>query len=97
MSEIQELSEKNDFKNLTYYFTNPNLALINFVGFRRPLDIYNEVKNGNISILKGEEDQNKFKSSLSEITTGNPKDKKQYQLDAIENIKNLSNSRTKAI
>ena len=97
MSEIQELSEKNDFKNLTSYFTNPNLPLINFIGFRRPLDIYNEVKNGNISILKGEEDQNKFKSSLSDITTENPKYKKQYQLDAIENIKNLSNSRKKAI
>ena len=63
MSEIQELSEKNDFKNLTSYFTNPNLPLINFIGFRRPLNIYSEIKNANTSIKK----QKKIKINLSQI------------------------------
>ena len=31
--------------------------------------IYNEIKNGNISIEKNEEDQKEFKSKLNEITT----------------------------
>ena len=91
------MSEKNNFNNLTYFFTNPNLAPIIFIGFRGPLNIYNEIGNGNISIKKAEEDQNKFKSSLSEITARNPKYKKQYQVDAIEKIKNLSNSRQNTI
>ena len=81
------MSEKNNFNNLTYFFTNPNLAPIIFIGFRGSLNIYNEIGNGNISIKKAEEDQNKFKSSLSEITARNPKYKKQYQVDAIEKIK----------
>ena len=56
MSEIQDISEKNDFNNLTYYFTSPNLVPINFISFRGPLIIYNEIKNGNTSIKKAEED-----------------------------------------
>ena len=54
-------------------------------------------KNSHISIKKAEEDQDKFKSSLSEITTGNPKCKPKDQLDTIKNIKNLYNSRQKVI
>ena len=63
MSEIQTLSEKNDFKKLTYYFASPNLAPTNFIGFRRPLNIYNEIKNANTSIKK----QKKIKINLSPI------------------------------
>ena len=37
MSEMQTLSEKIDFKKLTYYFASPKLAPTNFIGFRRPL------------------------------------------------------------
>ena len=83
MSEIQDISEKIDFKNLTYYFTSPNLVPINFIGFRVPLNIYKEIKNSNISIKKAEGDQNEFKSSLSQITIGDPKYKWKDQLDAI--------------
>ena len=37
--------------------------------------IYNELKNGNISTEKLEEDQKQFKSKLNEITIGNQKHK----------------------
>ena len=37
------------------------------------LHIYNNIKNGNASIEKPEEDQKQFKSNLNEITRGNPK------------------------
>ena len=37
--------------------------------FKGPMYIYNEIKNGNISIEKNEEDQKEFKSKLNEITT----------------------------
>ena len=83
--------KKNNFNNLTYYFTSPNLAPISFISFRSPLNIYNKIKNGNVPIKKAEEDQNKFKSSLSEIKIGNPKYKSKDQLDVIKNIKNFDN------
>ena len=38
------------------------------------MHIYSEIKNGNISIEKNEEDQKQFKTKLNEITKGNPKD-----------------------
>ena len=37
--------------------------------FKGPMYIYNEIKNGNISIEKNEEDRKEFKSKLNEITT----------------------------
>ena len=58
------MSDEINFND--YHFISPNIAPINFIGFRVPLNIYNDIKNGNISIEKGEEDQKKFKSSLSE-------------------------------
>ena len=76
MYEIQKMSHKINLNNLIYYFRSSDLAPINFIGFRGPMHIYNEIKNGIISIKKAKEDQKKFKSGLSEITRGNPKYKK---------------------
>ena len=53
------MNREIDFNNFTYYFKNPNLAPINFIGFRGPLHIFEEIKNDNISIKKLEEDQEK--------------------------------------
>ena len=82
---------------MKFYFTSPNLAPINFLSFRGPLNIYNKIKKGNISIKKTEEDQKKFNSNLSKITTGNPKYRKEDRLNTIKNIKNLYNKREKVI
>ena len=70
---------------------------LNFIEFRGPIRIYNEIKNGNISIEKSEQDQNQSKSKLNEITIGNLNHKSKNQLHAIKNIKNLYNSRDKII
>ena len=69
--EIPKMSREVNFNNLTC-FKGPNFAPITFISFRGPLNIYEEIKNVNISIKKAEEDQNKFKWNLSEITSGNP-------------------------
>ena len=53
------------------------------------------MKNSSVSTEKIEENKKQFKSKLNEITTGNPKYKSKDQLDGIENIKNLYNSREK--
>ena len=49
------------------------------------MHIYNETKNGNISIEKIEEDQKQFKSKLNEINTGNPKYKPKDQETKLSN------------
>ena len=87
--EIYNISKEIDFSNLTYYFKSPNIAPINFIGFRGPLNIYNKIENDNISIKKIEKHQKQFKSKLNEVTTGNPRHKSKYQLDTIKNVENL--------
>ena len=42
--------------NLTYHFKDSDTAPIHFINSRGLMDIYNEIKNGNISIGKIEED-----------------------------------------
>ena len=91
------MSREIDFNNLTYYFKSSSVAPIHFIKFKGPLHIFEEIENGNISLQKAEENQNKFKSNLGEITSGNPKHKGKYQLDALENIRNLYDSRQKVI
>ena len=59
IGEICNIAKQIDFNNLTYYFKN--YLTINFVGFRGPMYTYNNIKNGNTSIEKIEEDQEYFK------------------------------------
>ena len=82
IGEIYNISKEINFNNLTYHFAGSNIAPINCI--RGSMRIYNELKNGNISTEKIEEDQKQFKSKLNEITLKN----KKY---------NLYNSRDKVI
>ena len=50
MDKINNMSKQIDFNNLTYYFKDRNLTSINFFGFGGPFNIYENIKNGNISI-----------------------------------------------
>ena len=72
-NKIYNMSKKIDFNNLPYKNKNKNLVPINFIRFIGPLNIYKNVRNGNISIEKAIEDQKQFKSNLSLITSGDPK------------------------
>ena len=90
------LVKRNKFNILNYHSKDSESASINFIGVTGPMHICNEVKYGNDSIEKIEEDQKQFKSKLNEITTGNPK-KSKDQLYTIKDIKNLYNSRDKVI
>ena len=91
------MSNQIDFNDLTYQFKDTNINPINFVNFNGLMYIYNNIKNGNVSVEKIEEDQKQFKSKLNEITTGNPRHESKDQLDTIQNIKNIFNSREKVI
>ena len=97
IGEICNASKQIDFNNLTYKFKDENLDPIHFIDFKGPLHIYNNMKNGNTSITKKEEDEKQFKSHLGAIATGNTNYRSKDQLDAIKNIKNLYNLREKVI
>ena len=45
------------FNNLTYHFKSSNTAPTSSIEFGGPIHIYNEIKNGNISIEKNQEDE----------------------------------------
>ena len=54
VDEIYNITKEIDFNNLTYHFKGSNTVPINFIDFRGPMHIYDEIKNGNISIEKVE-------------------------------------------
>ena len=86
MTEIEYMSDKVDFNNLTYYFTSLNINSLNFIKFKGPMHICDNIKNGETSIEKVEKDQKQFKPDLNEKTRGNPRYKKEYQLNTRANI-----------
>ena len=49
---MQDTAEQIDFNSLYYYFKSPNLSSINFISFRSPMHIYNEIIKPNTSIEK---------------------------------------------
>ena len=91
---ILEMSREIDYNNLTCHFKG-STSPISFIKFKDSFGFFNQIKSDNISLIKTEEEQNKFKSILGEITSRNPKHKEKYKLDTIKNAKNLYDSRQK--
>ena len=57
LNEIQEIRKKIDYNNLTYNFKDSRISSINFIKFKVPFGIFREIRDGNISLTKAEEDQ----------------------------------------
>ena len=91
LNEIQEISKKVDFKNLTYYFKTSSISPIHFIKFKGPFVFFKETRDSDKLLKEAEEEQIKFKSELSEITREKPKDKLKNQSYTIKNVKNLYN------
>ena len=87
MNDIQDMTKQIDFNNLNYYFTDPNINPINFIKFKDPMHLYKDIRNGNISVEIAEKDKNQSESDLNQITIGNLKYEKEYQLNTITNFK----------
>ena len=85
MFEINKLSEEIDFNNLTYFYTGKSAPKY-FVRFKVPLIIYNDIKNGRVSLQKEEKFQEDFQLELNEILKENPNYKSKDQVSAIKNI-----------
>ena len=91
------MSREIDYSKLIYHFKTSSITPINFIKFKGPFSISKEIRDSDKTLQEREEDQKKLKSSLGEITSGNPKHKGVYQLDTIESAKNLYDSRQKVI
>ena len=95
--ERREIAKKIDHKKLIYYFKGLHITPINFIKHKGPFNFFKEIRDGDKTLQEIEEDQKKFKSSLGQITSGDPKHKDDYQKDVIKNTKSLYNSRQKVI
>ena len=87
---ILEMSREIDYNNLTCHFKG-STSPISFIKFKDSFGFFNQIKSDNISLIKTEEEQNKFKSNLVETTSGNPNHKEKYQLDTIKILKTFIN------
>ena len=92
LDEIRKISGEVNYNKLIYHFTTPGIAPINFIKFKSPFNTFKEIRDSDKTLQEIEEDQQKFKSSLGEITSGNSKHKEKYQSDTIESAKNLYDS-----
>ena len=59
MEEIQNLSKQIDFNDLTYCYEG-NTVPKTFIGFKGPLDFYENKKESYITLEKAEEEQKEF-------------------------------------
>ena len=87
---ILEMSREIDYNNLTCHFKG-STSPISFIKFKDSFGFFNQIKSDNISLIKTEEEQNKFKSKLVETISVNPNHKEKYQLDTIKILKTFIN------
>ena len=95
MFEINKLIEVIDFNNLTYYYTGKSAPKY-FDRFKGPLIIYNDIKNGQVSLQKEEKIQEEFRFESNKILKGYPNYKSEDQVSTIENV-TLYNGRGKVL
>ena len=95
VDEIRKRSGEINYNKLIYRFTTPGIVPINFIKFKGPFNTFKEIRDSDKTLQEREEDQKKLKSSLYEITSGNLKHKREYQLDTVKNVQSLYDSRQK--
>ena len=90
VDEIRKMIRETDYNKLIYHFKTQGVTPINFIKFK---GLFSFFRDGDQTLEEIEEDQKKFKSSLGEIKSRNPKHKEGYQLDTTGSAKNLYDSR----
>ena len=68
-----------------------------FIKFKGPLHIFKSIDNGDISLEDIEKEQIVLKRDLGRIKQRDPRDKSEEQKKAIDNIKNLYNSKEEVV
>ena len=94
--EINKLSEGNDFNDLTDHYKVKRVAK-QFICFKGSLTIYNDIKNGQISLQEEKKIQVEFQLVLNEIFKGNADHKSEDRKSAIKDIKKFYENQEKVI
>ena len=68
-----------------------------FIKFKGSLHIFKSIFDGDIPLEDIEKEQIELKWDLDRTKQGEPRDKSQEQKKAIDNVKNLYNSREKVV
>ena len=72
VEEIQDLNEETDFNNLTCNYKGDTPSK-HFTDFKDPLNFYDDIKEGRITLKKAEEIQEQFRLEYNEIVKGSKK------------------------
>ena len=71
---------------LIYKYKTKRISPEDFGNFQNPIDLFKDLRDGNINPKNVLKDQINFKSDLGEITKGNKKSKIKDQIDVIQNV-----------
>ena len=96
IKEMTELNEKVNRDNLIYRYKG-NTAIINSDQFDHAFSLFDKIRNGKISLTNAKNDQEKFRSNLSEIKRGNKKHKSYELKNTMYKISILNRARNKVI
>ena len=62
------MNQISEYDKVTYHFKSEDRMPISFKGFNCPSGLVRKIMDGSIDLGKANEDQEKFRSNLSEIT-----------------------------
>ena len=98
MDEISKISGEINYNKLIFYYNSGYFTTpICLKKFKGSFNTFKEVRDGDKALQEIEQDEKNLKSSLGEITSGNPKHKREYPLDTIKNVQSLYDSRQKVV
>ena len=92
-SEFTNLEKKINSDNLIYKYKTKGISPKDFSNYQNPIELFKDLRDGNINPKEVLKDQSNFKSDLGEIKKGNPKD----QINLTQNIEKLFDLREKII
>ena len=93
LAKILKSYEPVDFLDVDYNFKDLRIPSVSFSKFKSPMYIFKRIYESDITLEDIEKEQIELKKDFGRIKQGDPKDKSPEQKKAIDNTKNLYNSR----
>ena len=72
---------------MIYKYITEGMSLKDFSNYQNLIDLFKDLRDGNINLKEVLKSQINFKSDVSEIKNENPNLKSKYQTSAIQNVK----------
>ena len=94
-SGFKDLQKRINPNNLIYNYKNERISPKDFRNYQNPIELFRDLRDGNINPNEVLKDQINFKSYLSEIKKENPKSKSKDQISVTQNVENSPDLREK--